>query len=324
MGVILTSKEDEETIDAATSTYFRRFTFDVNCVHQLVYLCLTTKNINKLNPWSIMGRKGGREGRKGSWEGKKEGKVGWKEGREGRERRKEGKERREGRKEGKEGMEGGRAEGREGGKEGREGEGRKEGEGEMEGCKGRWRERGLEELLVELNEASPNDVALPVNSFKGVIPDLVEIPTVEPVEYVACSKDNNGNGTLHRVILFDGMEIVNSMGNTSHIETCSDYSNAFIDVSVSKCRGYDEVQLIFDTLLNLWRLKCDRMKHKGHRIRIITSLIRHSPNTFKHKGHRIRIITSLIRHSSNTFHLKISYQMFGQKLNCANTLLGRF
>ena len=42
------------------------------------------------------------------------------------------------------------------------------------------------------------------------------------------------------------MEIMNSMEKMSHVEACSDYSNAFKDVLVSKCRGYDEVNLIFD------------------------------------------------------------------------------
>ena len=106
--------------------------------------------------------------------------------------------------------------------------------------------KGLEELPVGINEGPSIDVAPHVNSFEGVIPDLLEIPT----ENMAGNKDNNSNGTLHKVILFDGMEIVNSMEKTSHIETCSDYSNAFIDVLVSKCRGYDEVHLIFDRYLD--------------------------------------------------------------------------
>ena len=111
--------------------------------------------------------------------------------------------------------------------------------------------KGLEELPVGINEAPSTDVAPHVNSFEGVIPDLLEIPTGEELsENMAGNKDNNSNGTLHKVIFFDGVEIVNSMEKTSHIETCSDYSNAFIDVLVLKCRGYDEVHLIFDRYLD--------------------------------------------------------------------------
>ena len=49
-----------------------------------------------------------------------------------------------------------------------------------------------------------------------------------------------------RVILFDGMELVNSITKTCGIETCSDLSKTFVNLLISQSNSFDEVHLVFD------------------------------------------------------------------------------
>ena len=48
------------------------------------------------------------------------------------------------------------------------------------------------------------------------------------------------------VILFDGMELVNSITKTCGIETCSDLSKTFVNLLISQSNSFDEVHLVCD------------------------------------------------------------------------------
>ena len=48
------------------------------------------------------------------------------------------------------------------------------------------------------------------------------------------------------VILFDGMELVNSITKTCDIETCSDLSKIFVNLLISQSNSFDEVHLVCD------------------------------------------------------------------------------
>ena len=65
------------------------------------------------------------------------------------------------------------------------------------------------------------------------------------------STSTNTNVEGRRVILFDGMGLVNALNKTSDIETCSDLANTFIKMLVTKGEGFDEVRLVFDRYLEI-------------------------------------------------------------------------
>ena len=75
--------------------------------------------------------------------------------------------------------------------------------------------------------------------------NVVSEVAVHPVDNINVSADNND------AILFDGMELVNSINKTSDIETCLGLFKSFIRLLVSKSNGYDEVHLIFDRYLQV-------------------------------------------------------------------------
>ena len=64
-----------------------------------------------------------------------------------------------------------------------------------------------------------------------------------------CSATREVQESAMKIILFDAMEIVNSLKKTPEIETCADFGNAFIRKLISMSSGYDEVHLIFDRYL---------------------------------------------------------------------------
>ena len=65
------------------------------------------------------------------------------------------------------------------------------------------------------------------------------------------STSTNTNVEGRRVILFDGMGLVNALNKTLDIETCSDLANTFIKMLVTKGEGFDEIRLVFDRYLEI-------------------------------------------------------------------------
>ena len=54
----------------------------------------------------------------------------------------------------------------------------------------------------------------------------------------------------YKVILFDGMALVNAIPKTERIKTCTDVAQAFHDQLSNMADEYDEVRLVFDRYIN--------------------------------------------------------------------------
>ena len=57
--------------------------------------------------------------------------------------------------------------------------------------------------------------------------------------------------TCRKVIIFDGMALVNAIRKSGDIETCSHLANSFINMLINKSRGFDEVRLSID----MWKIR---------------------------------------------------------------------
>jgi hypothetical protein len=54
----------------------------------------------------------------------------------------------------------------------------------------------------------------------------------------------------HRVIIIDGMAVVNSVIKTEQMKTCQDFAQSFLDMISNMTANYDEVRLVFDRYIN--------------------------------------------------------------------------
>ena len=101
----------------------------------------------------------------------------------------------------------------------------------------------------------PHDKSKVMHGLEGLISECTEVtPT------------NNGVG--RRVILFDGMELVNSIKKSPDIETCFDLANVFIKMLVARIEGFEEVHSVFDRYLEV-SLKTKMRSKRTHRTSII-------------------------------------------------------
>lgn len=72
-----------------------------------------------------------------------------------------------------------------------------------------------------------------------------------PLENRAVDSENeNTTNTRYRVIIIDGMALVNSIIKTDQMRTCHDFAQSFISILSNLASNYNEVRLVFDTYLN--------------------------------------------------------------------------
>ena len=55
---------------------------------------------------------------------------------------------------------------------------------------------------------------------------------------------------VQRVIIFDGMALVNSVSKTDNMMTCRDFAESFLEKLINFVANYDEVRLVLDRYLN--------------------------------------------------------------------------
>ena len=114
----------------------------------------------------------------------------------------------------------------------------------------------LERLIIREEQDSGGEhseqLSTGTNSSEFVV--MEQIPTVvqEP--------QGSHEGTRPRVIIIDGMAIVNGISKTEQIRTCGDFAQAFIERLEHIARSYDEVRLVFDRYITS-SLK-DKMRRK--------------------------------------------------------------
>ena len=68
----------------------------------------------------------------------------------------------------------------------------------------------------------------------------------------------------YKVIIIDGMALVNTISKTDHIKTCSDFAQVFLDHLSNIATNYDEVRLVFDRYLDTsFKEQMRRKRTKG-------------------------------------------------------------
>ena len=58
--------------------------------------------------------------------------------------------------------------------------------------------------------------------------------------------DPTDESSAHRVIIIDGMAVVNSVSKTEQMKTCQDFADAFLQIICNMAAQYEEVRLVFD------------------------------------------------------------------------------
>ena len=58
--------------------------------------------------------------------------------------------------------------------------------------------------------------------------------------------DLTEESSAHRVIIIDGMAVVNSVSKTEQMKTCQDFADAFLQIICNMAALYEEVRLVFD------------------------------------------------------------------------------
>ena len=52
-----------------------------------------------------------------------------------------------------------------------------------------------------------------------------------------------------RILIIDGMPVVNSVAKTENMKTCADFAESFILIISSMAKDYDKVRVVFDRYL---------------------------------------------------------------------------
>ena len=52
--------------------------------------------------------------------------------------------------------------------------------------------------------------------------------------------------SVYRVVIIDGMAVVNLVIKTNQMKTCQDFANSFLSIICNMAANYDEVRLVFD------------------------------------------------------------------------------
>ena len=60
----------------------------------------------------------------------------------------------------------------------------------------------------------------------------------------------NDTSSKYKVIIIDGMALVNAIPKTERIKTCKDFAQFFLDQLSNMADEYDEVRLVFDRYIN--------------------------------------------------------------------------
>ena len=99
-----------------------------------------------------------------------------------------------------------------------------------------------QQIQADRNEATGNEpsdnqaIQLPLE----VAETAVENTNVDPAD----------ESSAHRVIIIDGMAVVNSVIKTEQMKTCQDFADAFLHKICNMISQYDEVRLVFDRYIN--------------------------------------------------------------------------
>ena len=74
--------------------------------------------------------------------------------------------------------------------------------------------------------------------------------------------------SAYRVVIIDGMAVVNSVIKTDQMKTCQDFAESFLAIICNMAANYDEVRLVFDRYMKT-SLKEDEDKEDQRKVNIL-------------------------------------------------------
>ena len=96
---------------------------------------------------------------------------------------------------------------------------------------------------------------------------------VEAVKHT--NVDTTDESSAHRVIIIDGMAVVNSVIKTEQMKTCQDFADAFLQIFCNMAAQYEEVRLVFDRYIKTSlkeQMRTKRTKGKSTYYHVKTTL----------------------------------------------------
>ena len=103
------------------------------------------------------------------------------------------------------------------------------------------------EQLVTHTPAMETSTSVASNNENGQEMEASEISPDVAIEGLARLNDTSPK---YKVIIIDGMALVNAIPKTERIKTCKDFAQAFLDQLSNMADEYDEVRLVFDSYIN--------------------------------------------------------------------------
>ena len=67
-----------------------------------------------------------------------------------------------------------------------------------------------------------------------------------PLQVAATAVEHTNQPSAYRVVIIDGMAVVNSVIKTDRMKTCQDFAGSFLAIICKMAANYDEVRLVFD------------------------------------------------------------------------------
>lgn len=67
-----------------------------------------------------------------------------------------------------------------------------------------------------------------------------------PLQVAATTVEHTNQPSAYRVVIIDGMAVVNSVIKTDRMKTCQDFADSFLAIICKMAANYDEVRLVFD------------------------------------------------------------------------------
>ena len=103
------------------------------------------------------------------------------------------------------------------------------------------------EQLVTHIPARETSTSVASNNENGQEMEASEISPDVAIEGLAGLNDTSPK---YKVIIIDGMALVNAIPKTERIKTCKDFAQSFLDHLSNMADEYDEVRLVFDRYIN--------------------------------------------------------------------------
>jgi len=91
--------------------------------------------------------------------------------------------------------------------------------------------------------------------------------------------------SAYRIVIIDGMAVINSVTKTDQMKTCQDFAESFLAIICNMAANYDEVRLVFDRYMKTSlkeQMRTKRIKGKStyYHVKDTTLIQNISPKDF--------------------------------------------